>query len=452
MTGFTPQPPPRRSLRWLWVLLGLVLSLVMGAAAFVADRYYSLSKDQKALGEMVHRLQKPAFVLISEEQIYLDGAPVASTRGPAESDAPNWKVAALFRKRQARRYRHNLAVDDSFHREVELCAVEQTDFKVLKKVLYTCGLAGFTEQVVGLPEDDVPEDVSKMESSSCAMMELQPERPLVHGGAPERRLRINVQVSDDGHTITAGGLRMIVARKGESFDQATLALKLKGIHQRLPRKDDLTVVGEDGATTADMLATLETARKEFKYLSLVDATAQTATVAEAPDGLGGLLGGPGGLGLVGTGRGGGGTIGLGTLGTIGKGGGGSGAGYGRGTGRLKGRRTPAPRVIAGRGQVRGALDKEIIRRIIRRHLNEVKYCYAKELSAKPDLYGRLVIQFTIAGTGQVVMALVQSSTLKNRNVETCITRAVRRWLFPKPRGGGIVIVSYPFVLRASRVK
>ena len=117
--------------------------------------------------------------------------------------------------------------------------------------------------------------------------------------------------------------------------------------------------------------------------------------------------------------------------------------------RNRSRRARAPRVVAGRAQVHGALDKEIIRRIIRRHINEVKYCYQKELQVKPGLYGRVVIQFTISGTGQVVMAVVQSSTMNNRNVETCIARAVRRWLFPKPKGGGIVIVSFPFVLRSA---
>ena len=34
----------------------------------------------------------------------------------------------------------------------------------------------------------------------------------------------------------------------------------------------------------------------------------------------------------------------------------------------------------------------------------------------------------------------------NVRVENCTVQAVRRWEFPKPLGGGIVIVSYPFVL------
>jgi TonB family protein len=164
--------------------------------------------------------------------------------------------------------------------------------------------------------------------------------------------------------------------------------------------------------------------------------------------------GLGGLGLKGTGRGGGGTgegkIGLGSLGTIGRGvGGGSGAGYGRGVGRLRGRRGRAPRIIAGRAEVRGSLDREIIRRIIRRHINEVKYCYQRELARSPNLTGRVTIRFVIAASGQVVQSSVASSTLGNASVERCISSAVRRWLFPKPRGGGVVIVSYPFVLRTT---
>ncbi len=182
----------------------------------------------------------------------------------------------------------------------------------------------------------------------------------------------------------------------------------------------------------------------------------TALGQDADNVLGGLIGsqigeayGVGGLGLVGTGSGGGGTgegtIGLGNLGTIGKGGGGgSGSGYGRGAGGLGGRRAKAPDVIPGQAAVRGSLDKEIIRRIIRRHINEVKYCYEQELTKKPELGGRIAVQFTIAATGQVVASVLQTSTMGAPRVENCVVQSVRRWEFPKPLGGGIVIVTYPF--------
>jgi TonB family protein len=101
-------------------------------------------------------------------------------------------------------------------------------------------------------------------------------------------------------------------------------------------------------------------------------------------------------------------------------------------------------VLPGSAVVRGSLDKEIIRRIIRRHINEVKYCYEQELVRKPELGGRVSVQFTIAATGQVVTSVLQNSTMGNLRVENCVVQAVRRWEFPKPLGGGIVIVTYPF--------
>lgn len=161
----------------------------------------------------------------------------------------------------------------------------------------------------------------------------------------------------------------------------------------------------------------------------------------------------GGLGLRGTGRGGGGTgegtIGLGNLGTIGHGGGGgSGQGYGRGAGGFRGRSARVPRIRAGRADVRGSLSREVIRRVIRRHINEVKFCYEQELNARPDLEGRVTVRFIISPTGAVQTAMVQATTLRNQRVEGCITQAVQRWTFPAPDGGGIVIVNYPFMLQA----
>ena len=162
--------------------------------------------------------------------------------------------------------------------------------------------------------------------------------------------------------------------------------------------------------------------------------------------------GVGGLGLVGTGRGGGGTgegtIGLGNTGLIGKGGGGgTGAGYGRGSGAgFGGRGTRVPMVRQAKAEVQGALDKDIIRRIVRAHINEVRYCYNQALARDPSVQGRVKVQFTIGGTGRVPSAVVQETTLRDPAVGNCIAQAVRRWTFPKPEGGGSVIVSYPFIL------
>ncbi|MFK7992148.1 MAG: AgmX/PglI C-terminal domain-containing protein [Sandaracinaceae bacterium] len=159
----------------------------------------------------------------------------------------------------------------------------------------------------------------------------------------------------------------------------------------------------------------------------------------------------GGLGLRGTGRGGGGTgegtIGLGNLGTIGHGaGGGTGSGYGRGAGGLRGRSARVPRIRTGTADVRGSLSREVIRRVIRRHINEVRFCYEQELNQRPDLEGRVMVSFIISPTGAVQSASVTNSTISNSRVEGCISQSVRRWTFPAPDGGGVVGVNYPFVL------
>jgi hypothetical protein len=152
--------------------------------------------------------------------------------------------------------------------------------------------------------------------------------------------------------------------------------------------------------------------------------------------------GAGGLGLTGIGRGGGGTgegIGLGSMGTIGRGSGGGQSSYGSGSGRSQ------SRVRTGRPVITGALDKEIIRRIIRRHLNQIRYCYQKELATTPDLAGRVAIRFTIGPNGNVIAAQDAGSTLPDKAVVSCVERTFRRMMFPKPTGGGVVIVTYPLV-------
>ena len=164
--------------------------------------------------------------------------------------------------------------------------------------------------------------------------------------------------------------------------------------------------------------------------------------------------GVGGLGLVGTGRGGGGTgegtIGLGNTGLIGRGGGGgTGSGYGRGAGAgFGGRGTRVPTVRQAKAEVQGSLDKDIIRRIVRAHINEIRYCYNQVLARDPSDKGRVAIQFTISGTGKVPSAVVQESTMRSPQIGNCMAQAVRRWTFPRPTNGGSVIVTYPFVFES----
>jgi hypothetical protein len=128
---------------------------------------------------------------------------------------------------------------------------------------------------------------------------------------------------------------------------------------------------------------------------------------------------------------------LGTeLGTIGGGGLGS---IGSGTGS-----TGVPRTRAGTVTVAGSLDKDIIRRIVRAHLGEVRSCYSKGLAKDPTLAGKVTIAFTIGPDGNVTTASVGDDTLSDATVGTCIAKRAKAWKFPKPIGGGVAAVRYPF--------
>ncbi|MEN0063059.1 MAG: AgmX/PglI C-terminal domain-containing protein [Myxococcota bacterium] len=166
--------------------------------------------------------------------------------------------------------------------------------------------------------------------------------------------------------------------------------------------------------------------------------------------VGGLLGvkgsqaGAGGLGSRGSGLGGGGSAeGIGGLGTRGRGAGRSGFGKGGGDFGAKGQGGLGR--VGGDPIILGALDRSLIDEVIKRNMNKIKYCYQRELTKNPALQGKIVIKFTIAKDGGVAAASKKSTTMNNASVEQCIVSQFMRMRFPEPKGGGIVIVSYPFL-------
>jgi hypothetical protein len=98
-------------------------------------------------------------------------------------------------------------------------------------------------------------------------------------------------------------------------------------------------------------------------------------------------------------------------------------------------------------EVRGSLSKDLIRYDIRAHIGEVKDCYEKGARTK-NLSGRLTVQFLIAGSGEVAAARALSSTLNDAETQQCIVEALKTWTFHRPQRG-VVVVSYPFVLKAA---
>jgi len=120
--------------------------------------------------------------------------------------------------------------------------------------------------------------------------------------------------------------------------------------------------------------------------------------------------------------------------------------------RLPGEVIPRVRSAARSSVVHGSLDKGIIRRVVRRHLNEIKDVYQRQLKRNPNIFnGRHNIKFTIGPTGHVLRASVSGPAASAPQFAQGLARVVRRWRFPVPRGGGTVIVSYPLMFRTAGV-
>ncbi|MDP2311873.1 MAG: AgmX/PglI C-terminal domain-containing protein [Pseudomonadota bacterium] len=166
--------------------------------------------------------------------------------------------------------------------------------------------------------------------------------------------------------------------------------------------------------------------------------------------VGGLIGGKGtaigggGLGARGSGFGGGNTAeGVGGLGARGRGYGGGGGNFGsKGSGSI---------AVPEQAIVIGALDRSLIDAVVKRNLAQIRYCYQRELTKNPTLAGKVTVKFVIQPDGVVASAVTKQSTLGNAAVESCINGRFLRFQFPEPKGGGIVIVSYPFRFSADAV-
>ena len=153
--------------------------------------------------------------------------------------------------------------------------------------------------------------------------------------------------------------------------------------------------------------------------------------------------------------------GLGGLGLMGVGAGGGGSAYGSGSGSLSSRSGGAyygqkgggaPGLGTGEPIVLGSIDKSVIDRIVKKHLPQIRYCYQKQLQRQPGLAGKVTVKFVIAADGTVSTTQVRSSTLGDETVESCVLERIGRMRFPSPRGGGVVVVSYPFVFAATEEK
>lgn len=105
-------------------------------------------------------------------------------------------------------------------------------------------------------------------------------------------------------------------------------------------------------------------------------------------------------------------------------------------------------LMAEESDVQGGLAREVISNYIQSKLGPILYCYERQLSANPSLYGKVAVRFSIKADGYVDHSEISETTLKSQSVETCLLSQVNQWKFPKPEGGLKVVVTYPFMFKS----
>ncbi len=259
-----------------------------------------------------------------------------------------------------------------------------------------------------------------------------------------------------------------LAREAErSGDPGEQAARHRGAEGQMGKKDVPRTEGRSAPRAVDLRS-----REQVRNLGLLaavsgrNAQAGLSTIfgqgglgGDIQGAIGNLFGpvvadsrGAGGLGLKGTGTGGGGagdTIGIGAVGTRGRGGGL--AGYGDGVGGLgkKGERDVG--IATADARVLGAVDAELVRKVIRDHASQIRYCYEQQLAVDHRLAGKVAVRWQIGPDGRATHLAVDGAdtTLESPTVHDCMMARIASWEFPKPKGGGIALIKYPWILRSS---
>lgn len=98
----------------------------------------------------------------------------------------------------------------------------------------------------------------------------------------------------------------------------------------------------------------------------------------------------------------------------------------------------------------GGMDKEVIRRTVRSHVKDISACYNEALEKKPDLQGKLVMQWDIGKKGKVADVRVVRSV--DPLVDDCVALKIESWVFPiEPKGDQVGRVIFPFGLSSKAV-
>jgi len=93
--------------------------------------------------------------------------------------------------------------------------------------------------------------------------------------------------------------------------------------------------------------------------------------------------------------------------------------------------------VSGRASGAASRDPESLIRVVNKNKSGVEYCIQRALKINPSLKGRIDVEIEINPSGRVIAARIIKSTLKDKSLERCILRKLKRW-----RGFGKIDPSY----------
>ena len=94
--------------------------------------------------------------------------------------------------------------------------------------------------------------------------------------------------------------------------------------------------------------------------------------------------------------------------------------------------------------VLGGMDPDVIRRILKEHIPQFRYCYQKELDkSKAPMSGVLKLNFVIGSSGHVSKAGVSAKSPLPVKLKGCVVNVLKGIKFPSPLGGGVAEVNQP---------
>lgn len=87
----------------------------------------------------------------------------------------------------------------------------------------------------------------------------------------------------------------------------------------------------------------------------------------------------------------------------------------------------------------GTIDTKAVNSIINNNFSQVKACYERRLKMNSFLEGKLDLNIVVSTSGKVVAVTVNSDSVRDAEMLSCVKNTIRSWEFPKPEGGRVII-------------